>query len=158
MRFQGDDGHEHPGQEWLWEEALRRAMNGKRGQQVLRDLETALLALPEKKLIEGGLSDGSNVCAVGAYVVQKRVDGGEDRQEVLDKLKAACWSEHWDKFEGFESEMATIDYARAAGMQLTIACTIAGQNDDYYALSDEERYERILAWVHRRIIPEEVAA
>jgi hypothetical protein len=43
----------------LWRSNVKRALAGKRGQAALRDLRDALLALPEKRLIEGAL------CTVG---------------------------------------------------------------------------------------------
>jgi len=151
VRF-SDGDEEYPGQWWLWEQALNRAMNGRRGQQVLRDLERALLELPEKTLIDGSLSDGEGVCAVGAYVAHKRVEAGEDRDEVLARLRKLAYNEHWDEFEDFEAEQSTIDEGQAAGMQLTLAVTIAGLNDEAYKITPEERYEKVLAWVRSRIL------
>jgi hypothetical protein len=60
-RFDGDwepreDGKNTAG---LWRANVKRALAGKRGQAALRDLRDALLALPEKRLIEGAL------CTVG---------------------------------------------------------------------------------------------
>lgn len=157
MRF-SDGDEEYPGQWWLWEQALYRAVNGRRGQQVLRDLERALLDLPEKQLIDGSLSDGKGVCAVGAYVAQKRVEAGEERDEVLRLLNLmAPSSEAWGP-DDWEAEQATIDEGQAAGMQLTLAVTIASLNDEYYPVTPEQRYERVLEWVQKRILPEEVAA
>ena len=43
----------------LWRANVARALRGRRGQAALRDLREALLALPEKRLIEGAL------CTVG---------------------------------------------------------------------------------------------
>jgi hypothetical protein len=43
----------------LWRSNFKRALASKRGQAALRDLRDALLALPEKRLIEGAL------CTVG---------------------------------------------------------------------------------------------
>lgn len=153
MRFSEGD-YDYPGQWALWEEALYRAVNGKRGQRVLRDLERALVELPEPKLIDGSLSDGVGVCAVGAYVAQQKVEAGEDRDEVLASLRRLAWNERWNAFDGYEAEMSTIDQARAAGMQLTVAVAVAGLNDDLYKVTPEQRYERVLSWVRQRILPE----
>lgn len=49
----------------LWRANVKRALAGKRGQAALRDLRDALLALPEKRLIEGAL------CTVG---LQDRIE------------------------------------------------------------------------------------
>lgn len=151
MRFSEGDW-DHPGQWALWEEALFRAVNGKRGQQVLRDLEQALLDLPEKSLMQGGLSDGEHVCAVGAYVAKKRVDAGEDRAEVLREMIVR--PDAWGYLDGWETEEKTIAKGRHAGMQLTLIVAVAGLNDDLYSDTPEQRYEK----VQKRIIREEVAA
>lgn len=152
MRFSEGD-YDHPGQWALWEQALYRAVNGQKGQQVLRDMEAALLALPEPKLIEAGLSDGKGVCAVGAFVAQRRVEAGEDREAVLEGLKRkGGWSDRYQIFKGWETEQGTIDQARAQGMQLSIACAVAGENDWHYGITDEEWYDRMLKWVRERII------
>lgn len=156
MRF-SDGDEEYPGQWWLWEQALFRAVNGRRGQQILRELEQALLALPEKQLIEGRLSDGKGVCAVGAYVTHKRVEAGEPRDEVLAMLKRRAELADGD-LDGWQAEEETILQAEATGMQLTLAVSVASLNDEYYPVTPEQRYERVLEWVQKRIIPEEVAA
>ena len=144
MRF-ADGEEEYPGQWWLWENALTRAISGKRGQQVLRDLEQALLELPEQELIDGRLSDGAGVCAVGAYILSKRVAAGEEREDVLRDLVVQA-----GEFDGWEAEDATITKARRAGMQLTLAVTIAGLNDELYKATPAQRYEWVLGWVRKR--------
>lgn len=65
-RFDGDDYEPTIGSDGkvkdtsgLWRSNVKRALAGKRGQAALRDLRDALLALPEKRLIEGAL------CTVG---------------------------------------------------------------------------------------------
>ena len=153
MRF-SDGDEEYPGQWWLWEQAFFRAINGKRGQRVLRDLEQALIDLPEKQLIQGHLSDGKGVCAVGAYVVHKAVAKGQNRDEVLAYLDSLVQPDYWDELDGWQAEEATIIEAQREGMQLTLACSIAALNDEYYSCTDEERYERVLAWIRARILPD----
>ena len=150
MRFSEGD-YDHPGQWALWENALWRAINGRRGQQVLRDLEQALMELPEPALIEGGLSDGKQVCAVGAYVAHKRVQAGEDREKVLTDMIVPLDS--WGYMDGWETEEKTIAKGEHAGMQLTLIVAVAGLNDDLYQATPEQRYERVLSWVRERILP-----
>lgn len=58
----------------LWDQMVSRALAGKKGQAVLAQLEAALLALPEKKLVFEFLASEGSVCAVGAYVAQERAD------------------------------------------------------------------------------------
>lgn len=46
------DGAEYPNAGALWQNSIKQALRGKRGLQALIDLREALLALPEKKLID----------------------------------------------------------------------------------------------------------
>src|SRR5689334_15573419 len=50
----------------LYRQAVSRAITGKRGQSLLRDLVTALDAMPVKRLIRHELEDGGEVCALGS--------------------------------------------------------------------------------------------
>jgi len=56
-----------------WEHNLRRAITGRSGQKVLREMRDALLTLPSHRLIRGELAtpDGE-VCAVGCLIAYKR--------------------------------------------------------------------------------------
>jgi hypothetical protein len=56
----------------MWKTIVSRALAGKRGQRALAEFEEALLALPERKLVEGTLASEEGVCAVGALVALKR--------------------------------------------------------------------------------------
>jgi hypothetical protein len=47
--YDSDEGVPWP----LWKSILSNALGGKRGQRALADMEAALLALPERKLIDG---------------------------------------------------------------------------------------------------------
>lgn len=91
------DDEEYPGQFDLWRANVGRSLQGKRGQQALRDLEAALLALPEKRLIAGNLTKDGMVCTVGALVVARREQAGAPREIVLADLgeemapSCACW-------------------------------------------------------------------
>lgn len=161
-RFNDDDGDEmFPGQWWLWEQALTRSVNGKKGQAALRDLRDALLALPEKKLIEGRLADDQGcVCTVGALALKRRVDAGEKREDVLASLVALVpWYE--DEYgsgpdDEWGAQEVTLEVGKEIGLSLTMAVALAGGNDDRRE-TPEERYERILRYVERLILPELVA-
>lgn len=86
-RFGSEYEEQFPGQAELWEANLRRAMSGKRGQAALRDLEEALLELPEKKIIRGKIADRrGQVCTVGLLALHRRTRSGEDREAVLAAL------------------------------------------------------------------------
>lgn len=89
---------EYPNQGDLWWANVARAMGGRRGQLALRELELALLALPEPKLISSHLAHNGQVCTVGALALHKRTAAGEAREDVLAELEAqlpveceTCW-------------------------------------------------------------------
>jgi hypothetical protein len=191
-RFGDDYDEPFPNAWWLWENSLGRAMSSARGQQALRDLEAALLALPEKKLISGALAMGGQVCAIGAYALHKGVAAGRSREEVMAELERRipvgclnCWhsAEQHDEngCQGHQrasdgelyschctglspvadwngdGAIATMDVGVEHGMAMTLACAIGQENDHHYDITDEQRYDRLLAWARARI-QEEVTA
>lgn len=163
MRF--DDYYEESfnNQAWLWEQSLRNAMNGRRGQQALRDLRDELLEMPVKELIGDSLSDGKGVCTVGAFVIARRMkrDGVTREQAVKDLFEQEV-ADQWDPEFGFEDtyeiEQRTIACAVDVGLAKTLAVELAFTNDLFYKATPEERYQKVLAWVEKRIIEEPVAA
>ena len=59
----------------MWRGQVASAIRGKRGQALLRDLVTALDALPEKSLTFGELeTEGGEVCALGAVGKLRGID------------------------------------------------------------------------------------
>lgn len=89
-----DPGYANAGE--LWWANVERAIQGKRGQKALRELFGALETMPEKRLVEGHLVKEGDVCAVGAYVVHRRVTAGTSREQVLHELamehaRCQCW-------------------------------------------------------------------
>lgn len=155
-----DDGDESDIPYALWHANVERALKGKRGQQALREMRDALLALPEKKLIEGALCDVSyddndkpvavGFCAVGALAFFKRVKAGEPIDDVLESLKQIP--------DDYDNEEKTIDEGRRMGLVNCLAYEFAQVNDDGLdqwrdTITDEERYTRYLAWVESKLAP-----
>ena len=58
----------------LYRQAVARATNGERGQRLLRDLLTALDAMPDRRLIPGHLEHDRGVCALGALGKARGLD------------------------------------------------------------------------------------
>ena len=56
-----------------WRGAVASAIRGKRGQAFLRDMASALDAMPDKKLIADELRNNDGVCALGALGLVKGV-------------------------------------------------------------------------------------
>lgn len=142
----GDDCDWDYNRYMLWERAVVNALSGRRGQAALADLETALLALPEPRLIEGALARDGEVCAVGALVLTNRCAAGEDRAAVLAELERAT-----DPDDNYLADDVTASYGAKHGrMAYAMAWRIAELNDeDCRNLTPEGRYEYVLSWVRK---------
>ena len=161
MRLNYSDEEDFPGQYELWQANCRRSLRSRAGQRELRELEAALLALPEKRLIHGALQDGTGgMCAIAAYGQRKGVD-----------------------LSTFDPEYDSDDVGIAGGMPKLVAWKVVERNDvlldDYYVTAEgptkpepgwyrehyenrgvhqrmtytpEERYQKVLAWVREQIV------
>ena len=79
ITYSEDDDFNNQGLMWMANQ--ERSIKGRKGQAALRELEAALLALPEKRLISGELENAvGEVCAVGALAKFK----GKDNPRVGD--------------------------------------------------------------------------
>lgn len=87
-RISYSEEEDWPGQFELWRANTERSLRGRGGQRALRELEAALIALPEKRLIAGHLAKDGMVCTVGALVVEKKVSLGQAREQVLAEFQA----------------------------------------------------------------------
>lgn len=155
MRINWTDDEERPGQFALWDANCRRSMRGTAGQRELRELEAALVAMPRKRLIQGSLeNEDGDVCAIACYAKHKGVDVSR-----------------------FDPEDESDEVGIAAGMPRLVAWQVVAYNDvhcdDVWTVADgperpgygiykggiahirpmtpEERYEKVLAWVRKRI-------
>lgn len=151
-RFEGDN-EDFPGQWQLWEAALTRSVNGRRGQAALRDLRDALISLPDKRLIKRRLADEQGcVCTLGALALKRRVDAGESRQVVLQSLASLIQGDddEWDAGE------KTLRVGEQIGLSMTMTIELASSNDDVvYRLGSEtpeQRYNRVLEHVEKLIV------
>jgi len=157
-RFNGDEDYPEYNNAWdLWNASVNRHLGGAKGQQALRDLRAALLALPEPRLIEGRLADERGcVCTVGALALHRRTTAGEPREKVLSDLASLIKpDERWNEIDAYESEERTIQCGRDIGLKMTMAVTLAARNDDISRdETPEQRFERVLAWVNERIFDE----
>lgn len=167
-RCSDDYEESFPGESALWLANAERALKGKRGRQALRDLREALLALPEKKLIEGALctvnpekrlqgipedswhhrelaeafeDKGEGVCAIGALLWHRKVKAGADPAEAFDSLPTLEDANH-----GLDDTAHLA--AREAGLVYSLASNIAFKNDETYRrMTPEGRYTAFLAWI-----------
>lgn len=124
-----------------WRGAVHSALNGKRGQDFLKEMLDALDALPEKKLIKHDLINDGEVCAIGSVGIARGTDMSDlnpDRSR---------------------------DVAEAFGIANALVCEIEFINDEDYfpgygrRLEPDEdpeaRWIRVRAWVEKWIIQEE---
>jgi len=114
----------------LWRGAVRSAINGKRGQALLREMLTALDAMPEKRLIATELEEESGeVCALGAV--------GRVRGVRMDALYPE------------DSEQV----ARAFGVADALVREIAFMNDEggHWNETPEARWTRMRRWVQSQL-------
>lgn len=140
-RFEFDD--DEGGVPWdMWEQIVSRALGSERGQRALAEFEEALLALPEKKLIEGHLASDEGVCLVGAYVANRRA-----KAEGLEMAEAIASIATRDDYEDIAE---TAHAGKQAGLSHAVAWHMAYLNDEqFHEATPEERYEKMLAWVRR---------
>lgn len=163
---EGDDEEQFPNQWAFWERRVRQVMAGRPGRAALAELREALLALPEKRLISRALStagkvpsvspygptddaellaeQGQGVCAVGAFAWHKRVKAGADPEQAMRDLPLNA------DFDG--SPHVTVCVGENAGLSATLAWVLMAQNDDdFAALTPEDRYEAFLAWIDEKL-------
>lgn len=124
---------------FLWPSVTDRALNGKRGQEALKELESALLALPQPRLLEGKFCDGTEVCALGALALKRQVQSGVALPEALSEIHRRF--EYWDE---------ECDPARFAAEALKLTYSVAFQvmsKNESLGTTPEERYQKVLEWV-----------
>lgn len=132
----------------LWQATLSRSLASRRGQEALAELEEALVNLPAPRLTEGHLvTDDGDVCAVGAYVAQRRAKA---EGVTIAQAVAALTPDHNDPWGGDEDPWETAEAGRAAGLTYSVAWHLAYLNDEKWGgTTPEKRYEQMLAWVRR---------
>lgn len=105
--------------------AVTSAIRGKRGQAFLREMLTALDALPEKKLVADELEYAGEVCAIGSVGRMRGIDmSGIDPHDPPQ-------------------------VSHAFGISEALAREIVYVNDEDWIGNDtpEKRFERVRAWI-----------
>lgn len=139
MRINYSEDEDFPGQFSLWQGNCQRSLAGKKGQESLRELEAALLALSSKRLITDELDDGKDVCAIGALVRYKHITPEADPESEMEDVGVEC------------------------GMPRLVAWKVVELNDEHFNFryednfqkrimyTPEERYLAILGWVRKQL-------
>jgi len=118
----------------LWRGAVDRAIEGKRGQQFLKDLLAALDGMADKKLISEELELGGEFCTLGAIGKARGVDVTDIDPEDSQRI------------------------AKLFNIANAMACEIVYMNDEAYIGSNwreeekpENRWVRMREWVVSKI-------
>lgn len=153
MRIRFNEDENFNNQAILWEANQERSLKSKRGQQALRRLEAALLALPEPKLVADEIKTADGlVCALGALAISEGYQGSMDlpqppaedaSDEEWDK-----WNAHADDEYGDSAiEDAMLALAKSLDVPKLVAVAIIYENDDSYGTqTPEARYSKVLKW------------
>lgn len=175
MRLNYSEDEDFPGQFNIWQANCRRSLGGKRGQSALKELEAALLALPEPRLVYGALCHEGDVCAVGAIALRRRIANGQSRDAALDALEhgagtddyADCYGEEvlglprlvaWKMVE--VNDIDTECYYKTCEGPAPLTGDKWRDTHGYRAgvwtrfnYTPEERYQRVMAFVREHLQP-----
>lgn len=135
----------------LWSGRWTVQRRSKREQALFREMEAVLLALPEKKLIGGRLVKDGCGCAGAELLISRAMREGETRESALAQLAGL---HAWRVVEYGEPMN---DVLEMYGVQNTVAFMLVAENDGGYCekkMTDEQRYEHVLAWVRAQIVSE----
>jgi hypothetical protein len=144
MRISYSDEEGFAGQFNLWQANCARSVAGRRGQNALRELEAALLALPAPRLIMKKLDDGVDCCAIGALVRQKRITPQADPDYEMELVGEECGLPRMVAWKVVELN----DIELTSRWEPWSAEYGGGQWVDY---TPEERYEAVLRWVRGQL-------
>lgn len=124
-----DDYDDHWGM-IRWRGAVTSAIKGRRGQSFLRDLISALDAMPEKGLIAHELQEDGEVCALGALGLRRGLN-----------------------LEAVDPEDAD-GVADLFGIAPALAREIVYENDEgaWSSESAEDRWKRMRAWAVSQLL------
>lgn len=157
MRIRVSEEEDFQNQAFLWEANLERSLKGRKGQSALRELEAALLALPDKRLIANDTvsADGA-VCAIAALAKHRGYQGD------MALPKEPDWnnpdddnSPYWDDYDyetAVENAMVKIAADLEVPPMVAKAIIYENDNDNYRPdTTPERRYTRMLSWAQRQI-------
>lgn len=157
MRISYCDEEDRPGQFALWDANCRRSIGGRVGQRELRELEAALLALPEKRLIHGSLTDDDGgMCAIACYAKHKGVDlskfDPEDESDEVGIVAGMPRLVAWKVVALNDIELDTV-WEVAHGPIQRGHGIYKGGIPLIREMTPEERYAAVLKWVRARVKP-----
>ncbi len=152
---QVDNHEDFSGQFALWQANCNRSLRGKKGQQELRELEAALLSLPDKRLIRDLLTDEEGgVCAIACYAKHKGIDLSKfDPEDESDEVGIAAGMPPlvaWEVVAYNDLHLDTV-WEVAHGPLNRHEATYKGGIPLVREMTPEERYTKMLAWVRAQL-------
>lgn len=158
MRIRINEEEDHPNQGALWEANMERSLKGRKGQVALRELEAALLALPDERLIANDTVDTQGaVCSIAALAKYRGYEGSLELPQMAgldDDWENESGDKFFDEYEYEEAvENAMMKVAGDLGVPRMVAFAIIYENDDcaWRDPTPEQRYEHMLKWTRRWI-------
>lgn len=131
--YTDDYGCDDPLAMGRYRQAVRMAIQGKRGQAFLREMLEALDALPKKHLVSGSFTKGGGCCALGSVAAAR----GED----VSRLERAD-----------PGDVDADDVAFAFGIAPSMAREIMFMNDEgafYDGQGEGSRFHYVRNWIVR---------
>ena len=127
-----DLDYENVGLQNLYSANLKRTLRGKRGQAFLREMASAMDAMPVKALIVGDLVRDGAACALGSVAIARGLDVSEVDEEDAEAV------------------------GKLLGISESLAREVAFQNDDDFDYvpneTDEARWKRMRRWIDEHIV------
>lgn len=137
----------------LWRASVQRSIQGKRGQQALRDLLTALDAMPEKRLIRSVFRNRNGECCSLGVLAEHR--GVSDEMPAIASHEMSEVEIHNALCPFDDSDVIREEAAAALDIAPCLAAEIMYENDWKDSETPEERWARMRRWVEKRIRQEE---
>lgn len=142
---------------------IKRALKGKKGQAVLKELAAALEAMPEKRLISSVFADitippgeapvydrvQGDVCTMGCLLIHRKMTKqfrprGQALLEAINEV--TCHPDDGGQ-EAIQQAATALDLVYPLAYELAYVNDEMGAHDE----TPEQRYERVLAWVRKQI-------
>lgn len=134
----------------LWQATKGRVLAGKPGQAFLKNLESALLAMPDRKIVSGVWIENGEVCSLAALDVHRRMANGMcwDHARLLVEHLV---EEEWTTF--VDDDLALYDYLpKYLHTSWTMAWEVMEKNDEQFeSCTPADRWAAMLRWVQSEI-------
>lgn len=148
-----DDGNDHQITWEMMQWNLDRHLKSAKGQAKLREFRAALLAVPDRRLIDGDLAWQSDVCAIGAYAAYKRMQQGLDWPTAVQAIRDQYQPDMppWGPpvIDAYETQDIGI---RECGLNRTLAWMLAYRNDETLSeRTPEQRWQDMYDWACKKL-------